>query len=92
MKKLNEHNCRVCGLYTADKPWGDDGKSPTYEICPCCGVEFGNEDYTVESTIIYRKKWLNDNLNWYEKNSKPSDWNFENQLLQIPDAYKDSMA
>lgn len=20
-------------------PWGDDGKTPTYDICPCCGVE-----------------------------------------------------
>ncbi len=46
---MNEHNCRVCGLYIDDLPWGEDGNCPTYEICSCCGVEFGNEDYTVES-------------------------------------------
>lgn len=42
---MEEHFCRVCGLYIEDEPWGKDGSCPTYEICSCCGVEFGNEDY-----------------------------------------------
>jgi len=30
---MSEHNCRVCGLYIDDLPWGEDGNCPTYEIC-----------------------------------------------------------
>lgn len=52
---MEEHFCRICGLYSEDKPWGEDGHCPTYDICPCCGCEFGYEDYTVESAINYRK-------------------------------------
>lgn len=36
---MSNHNCRVCGLYIEDFPWGDDGNCPTYEICPCCGAK-----------------------------------------------------
>lgn len=41
--------CRICGYRLGFEPWGDDEKTPTYEICPCCGVEFGNEDCTIKS-------------------------------------------
>lgn len=53
---MTDHNCRVCGLHIDDLPWGQDGNSPTYDICPCCGVEFGYEDYTAESARRYREK------------------------------------
>ncbi|WP_407906848.1 hypothetical protein [Escherichia coli] len=41
--------CRVCGAEQPEAPWGDDGETPTYDICNCCGVEFGYEDSTVQS-------------------------------------------
>lgn len=41
--ETNSFYCRVCGLYLGYQPWGEDGKTPSYEICPCCGVEFGYE-------------------------------------------------
>lgn len=47
--------CRICGYRLKIKIWGEDGKYPSYEICPCCGVEFGNEDYTLTSILEYRK-------------------------------------
>ena len=47
--------CRVCGYKLNFKIWGDDGHTPSYEMCPCCGVEFGNEDYTISSIHKYRK-------------------------------------
>lgn len=90
MNNINEDNhlCRVCGLYVESSPWGDDGKCPTYEICPCCGVEFGNEDYTIESTIEYRIKWLNNGAKWFDCKDKPLYWVLEEQLKQIPREYK----
>lgn len=78
------HNCRVCGLYIDDKPWGEDGESPTYEICPCCNVEFGYEDNTLESTLKYRSDWLKNGANWFEKKRKPENWNLGEQLKNIP--------
>lgn len=85
---MNEHNCRVCGLFIEDLPWGEDGNYPTYEICPCCGVEFGYEDYTLESTKEYREKWLLKGAEWFDKSEKPSDWNKEEQLKNIPNNFK----
>lgn len=55
-------------------------KTPTYEICPCCGVEWGNEDYTLESRIEYRNKWLAAGAKWFEPQKKPANWNLEEQL------------
>lgn len=81
---MENNNCRVCGLYIKDSPWGKDGCSPTYEICPCCGVEFGNEDYTIESTKRYRATWINKGFKWFDSTEKPKHWNKEEQLNMIP--------
>lgn len=53
------HSCIICGYYDEEfLPWGLDGEFPLYEICPCCGAESGYEDFTLESTIHYRDKWI----------------------------------
>ena len=76
--------CPVCGYPLGNyNPWGDDGKTPTFDICPCCGVEWGNEDYTTESRTEYRKKWLADGAKWFEPQKKPVNWNLEEQLKDI---------
>ncbi|MGN6293494.1 MAG: hypothetical protein ACTHMV_12190 [Chitinophagaceae bacterium] len=84
---MNEHNCRVCGLYITESPWGMDGESPTYEICPCCGVEFGNEDYTIEATRRYRQKWLDKGGDWFNLKEKPEVWDKEEQMKDIPEEF-----
>lgn len=74
-KMLN--TCRICG-YTAENfiPWGEDGQIPSYEICPCCNVEFGYEDTQISSIRNYRKKWI--------KSEKfKSDVKFPKQLENI---------
>ena len=85
---MKEHNCRVCGLDIEDKSWGEDERCPTYEVCLCCGVEFGNEDYTIESTKEYRKQWIKKGCLWFNSKKKPENWNFEEQMLDIPVEYK----
>lgn len=85
---LFEHNCRVCGLFNEDPPWGDDGESPSYDICPCCGVEFGYEDYTVESTKKYRAKWISEGAMWFTPKEKPKDWDLVDQIKSIPVSYR----
>ena len=83
-----DHNCRIWGFLNETLPWGDNGNCPTYEICPCCGVEFGNEDYTLDSVIKYRNKWKNDGYAWFDISEKPKQWLIEEQLKNIPKKYK----
>jgi hypothetical protein len=76
--------CRVCGLFYPDFfPWGYDGISPTYDICDCCGVEFGNEDYSAESITSHRDKWIKNGAEWNKEQCRPTNWNIELQLENI---------
>lgn len=88
MHKNNElYICRICGSEQVDAPWGDDGESPTYDICDCCGVEFGYEDSTLQGIKIYRSKWLDNGAKWYHKKSEPESWSLEDQLSHVPAKY-----
>lgn len=78
-----DHHCSVCGYPLDHLPWGEDGRSPTYEICPCCGVEFGNEDYTPASIQRYRAKWIQEGAIWFTPEAMPDDWKLEEQLANI---------
>ncbi|PNK61163.1 hypothetical protein [Psychrobacter sp. FDAARGOS_221] len=67
------NSCRVCGYTNEDfTPWGDDGKYPLFEICPCCGIESGYEDISPESIASNRKKWMesakyNSNIKYHKQ-------------------------
>jgi hypothetical protein len=39
-----KHTCPVCAYPDLGGPAYDDTGCPTFEICPCCGVEFGYND------------------------------------------------
>lgn len=91
-EERDKHFCRVCGLYIDDKPWGDDNKTPTHDICPCCGVEFGNEDFCLASLKEYRKQWIEKGAKWWDEENptnsphttKPFNWKVEEQMTHIP--------
>lgn len=78
------NNCRVCGFIHSSPPWGIDNQSPTFEICDCCGVEFGYEDSTPQSIKDYREKWIKQGTPWFNKKIKPENWSIEEQLSKIP--------
>ena len=82
--QANTHECRVCGCYSENFPWGEDGKSPTYEICPCCGVQFGVKDITPEEIQNERDLWVKSKYKWFNPDMKPTKWSFEEQLKNIP--------
>lgn len=84
------NNCRVCGLYLGDDyyPWGKDGVTPTYDICLCCGAEFGFDDGDVEEVVQYRNQWLKKGGEWSYPEYKPKEWILEAQLKEIPDGFK----
>jgi hypothetical protein len=81
----NELNtCRVCGLSLSEPPWGSDGKNPTDEFCPCCGVQFGYGDCQQIAARNWRERWVRDGGAWFKPNEKPADWSLELQLKQVP--------
>ena len=88
MHKNNEaYICRVCGLEQSEPQWGEDGHSPTYNICECCGVEFGYEDVGLTGIKKYRDEWIQAGAKWNCQKSKPIVWSVDSQLLNIPKKY-----
>ena len=83
---MTEYNCRICGLLLDFPPWGTDCNTPTFDFCPCCGVEFGVEDSSYEGAKQYRLEWLRHGAKWTEPNLMPNDWDVAEQLeLVLPD-------
>lgn len=79
--------CRVCGLKQDFKPWGEDGKTPAFEICGCCGFEFGYQDCIPEYVKKFRKEWLKKDGEWASPDEKPANWSLEEQMKNIPKEY-----
>ena len=84
-----EYRCRVCGLLQEDPPWGWDGNTPSFEICDCCGTEFGYEDATPVGVARKRKTWLADPGAWFRPQAKPAGWDASEQLSHVPEAFRD---
>ena len=89
MRNSNGLNvCRVCGAKQLELPQGEDGLTPSYEICDCCGVEFGYEDMNINALKRYREKWLKKGAVWYREKEKPAVWSLDDQLKNIPEQYR----
>lgn len=80
---LNDNSliyCRICGSCEGYMPWGEDGQTPSFEICPCCSVQFGYEDMNISGILKYRSEWI--------KSKKfLSDKKYLLQLENIPKKY-----
>ena len=78
------YKCPVCGyigLY--EQPYDENGCA-SYEICPCCGFEFGFDDRDQgKSFEQYREKWISDGAQWFNKKKQPDNWNLEEQLKNL---------
>ena len=70
-------NCPICGL---SWPKGVDEEEVrcSYEICDCCGCEYGYDD-----TPSYREQWLEKGAPWFDEQQRPKEWSLENQLRYI---------
>ena len=82
------YRCRVCGLLRDEPPWGKDGTTASFDICECCGVEFGYEDSTRESVLKYRAAWLASGAKWADPDEKPPGWSLDIQLQTIPETWR----
>ena len=60
--------------------WG----AASYEVCGCCGYEFGFDDNPGngegESFERVREDWIAGGCKWFEPSEKPDGWNADDQL------------
>lgn len=79
-----KHICPICkydGLF--EEPY-DDGVGSD-EICPCCGFQFGCDDFPEKELQIqsWREKWIATGCKWFSHTRKPPlNWNPQKQLLR----------
>jgi hypothetical protein len=88
---IDDHTCPVCGypdLY--ERPWFDG--SPSDEICPCCGTQFGYDDALGADDIdarqrIYdelRRVWVSAGSTWFSVSRRPPPtWDHAAQLSAL---------
>jgi hypothetical protein len=70
-----KYECPVCCFEMAHPP-------KDYNICPCCGTEFDNDD--VEFTIAeLRSTWIIDGAQFWFPEECPKDWDRNAQLSKL---------
>lgn len=62
--------CPVCGFEGLEEPPYDEYNEPSYEVCSCCGFEFGVDDDVEteegkllaisEAQKLFREKWMSE--------------------------------
>lgn len=82
------NNCRVCGYRWPTPPWGDDGESPDFDICPCCEVEAGYEDASPEGARRYRAEWLANGAPWADESTPHDGLTTEERLTHVPPGFE----
>ncbi len=81
---IKQYNCPTCGYPNLDEPaWDPVSSEPSFNICPCCGCEFGYNDAKPEGRSEYRIKWLHEGAFWFQPKLKPANWNLKEQLRGI---------
>lgn len=77
--------CPVCGYDGLYSPPRSSSGGASYEICPCCGFQFGvsddDEGFTYDQ---WRKRWVDNGMDWYSSSRpKPNGWDPKQQLQRI---------
>ena len=81
---MNDYICPVCGYPQLEKPaWEFETGIPSFDICPCCGCEFGYHDATPEARNNYRRNWIKQGAIWFRPELRPTSWNLREQLRRI---------
>ncbi len=83
----NKYTCPICGYNQLDEPPYSDPSNftgPSFDICPCCGIEFGYEDYGPKGPPFYheilRNRWVTGGMKFYRKDLRPDNFDPIDQL------------
>ena len=76
--------CPVCGYDDLSEPPYDKYNEPSYEICPCCGFEFGYDDFYKHYTFKdFREKWIKEGAKLFNKERFSRNWNESEMIKQL---------
>lgn len=65
--------CLVCNYEGLFEPPYDESGIGSDEICPCCGFQFGYDDYPNKEAGItqWRENWIKGGCKWFSNSRKP---------------------
>ena len=72
------HPCPVCAYVGLEEPAYDNHGYASFEICACCGIEFGYQDAR-RSHGELRREWIANGMKWHHP-PPPAGWNPVAQL------------
>ena len=75
--------CNICGYRPEAAPWGDAGKDPSFEFCPCCKVEWGYQDSNPVAIGRFRTLWLQKGAPWSERRVEHDGLSTNERLAHI---------
>lgn len=82
--------CPVCGYVGFDEPPFDADGISTFDICPCCGLEFGNRDGVrsldelPERHAELTAEWAANGMQWrHGWGGPPTNWDPIKQLENL---------
>ncbi|MDD5194811.1 MAG: hypothetical protein PHQ96_03935 [Candidatus Omnitrophica bacterium] len=76
--------CPVCGFTGLQELPYNQENLPSYEICPCCGFEFGFDgDNNQDTFATFRKLWIDRGAQWFKPDLKPKYWDRKEQLNNL---------
>ncbi|MFN0068210.1 MAG: hypothetical protein ACKVYV_11295 [Limisphaerales bacterium] len=80
------HRCPVCAFPGLETPPRSGAGGGSYEICPCCGFQFGvTDDDRGITPAAWRVAWVRDGMPWRSKGiPKPRGWDARKQLGKEP--------
>ena len=81
---MKKYVCPVCAYPDLDDPPRQAG-SPSDEICPSCGFQFGYTDDDSGYTYAeWRRKWVAEGMPWSEIGiEEPPGWDPGSQLANV---------
>ena len=84
--------CPVCGYPELDEPPYFENEAGSFEICPCCFIEFGfteggrDGDALRDWIAEYRSAWVAQGMPWRSESrysQPPRDWDPSVQILNV---------
>ncbi len=77
-----KYSCPVCGWSELNEPPRNNAGNASFEICPCCGFEFGFDDDDQGLTYEQaRVRWIAGGMRWWSRGQPaPLGWDAEKQL------------
>lgn len=81
------YTCPVCGYPRLTEPPRGTNGGGSYEICPCCGFQFGYDDDDAGITFSeWRARWIENNMAWWSgSQARPDGWDPAQQLRSLSD-------